>query len=124
MNIYDLPFTDVIYHFDRVIILSKYTVDELRSLLPVNELLNHTSDSKIIYEWNAPGGYRSKIDASGCTDEFMRIAQWLKVGILTYVEIAKDIIFTTKNETEIYQRWFFDNVERKYTRKRYYYSWA
>ena len=135
MSIYDLQYSDVIYHFDRVRFISTYDVQSLQEFVPVRYLLENTNSDHIIKHHNGrktsdgkPNWYKSKVDAVCCNDEFMEILDVCTEPkpsgkpkfVISKIEIAKDLTFDNFDNAYAYEQWFLKNVERKFTRKRWY----
>jgi disulfide oxidoreductase YuzD len=112
-----------IYSFDRVRFISGKTVKELRAIIPEQKLLYHCIPDKTsivnahIDPTGRAWGYKTKVEASACTDSFMQIINGYEVGQLSHLQIARDIIFSTMEEANSFMEWFEKNVSRRYSRK-------
>ena len=126
MNGYDLQYTDVIYHFDRIRCISTYTPELLSNKVQVNDLVDNARSGDNIFHHNwkkttdgKDNWYKSKIDSDCCNDEFMKIIDTCSVVKISKIEIAKDLIFNNFTDAYTYEQWFLNNVEKKYNRKRW-----
>jgi hypothetical protein len=110
------------YYYDIISINSFMEVEELMEILPVEQLKNHcksNNNGKIIFPASGTGfayGYRSKLEVSTATDEFLEIIKKYDFGRLTKLEITREIIFGSKKRALKFQYWWDDNVFKNWSR--------
>jgi len=119
---------DVLYSFDRIRFLSKYSVKDVKIIIPESELLKHclpdnNSIVKVhIDQTGREWGWKTKVEASACNDTFFEVIKGYNFGILSHLQIARDVIFPTMDEANIFMEWFEKNIDRRYSRKRFKYE--
>ncbi|MBV5329076.1 MAG: hypothetical protein JZU65_15855 [Chlorobium sp.] len=113
---------DVIYSYDTIRFISKLSIPDVRKQIPERELKKHCiprGDSLVkvhIDETGREWGYITKVEASACNDEFVNILKGCDPGILSHLQVARDLIFETMAEANAYMEWFEQNAERLHNR--------
>ena len=118
-NEYTSNILGVIYSYDRVRLISRSTVKDVRQSIPDRVLLKHciiddedrrSVVSVHIGEKGRNWGFKTKVEALACNDAFIEILKIYNPAILSHLEIAQDIIFNTMTEVEEYGKWYEQNI--------------
>ncbi len=115
-----------VYSIDKLRFISRLSLAEQRKLIPVAELLNHciphlydqyTGEHVLVAPHIDKKGrthyWFTKIEATTCDDYFVDTIKLFNAGVLSYIEIAQDLIFETLAEAIEYGHWFEKSVQKR-----------
>lgn len=125
MIVFNTLYIDSTYSIDRIRFISETPIEEYKRKIPESALLRNTMSDEIVFPADGQAkryGYKTKLDAVGCNDEFIRILKDSspeKIGFLSYIEICKDLIFDEIKQAVQYRDDIESRLERKYNKKRF-----
>lgn len=117
---------DHVYSIDKLRFISRLSIAEQRRLIPEDELLKHcitclydqhTGEHVLVAPHIDAKGrahyWFTKVEATTCDDYFIDTIRHFDAGVLSYIEIAQDLIFNTLSEAQRYGDWFEKNVQKR-----------
>lgn len=120
--------SEVVYHFDKIRILFRQPVYELHNYLPYKKLkeLSHSfyfgQSSKLALQ----AGYRSRIEISAPSKEALSLLSEINISMddykISYLEIARDEIYSTKEDAILKFDFLLNHIRKKYTYRYFIYK--